>query len=356
MIRRRGIWLLAAWSILITVVGGQNVPAGQTLPKLVLEKATHDFGEMEAGQPLRYSFKVKNAGNSDLLITSVSPSCGCTASEYDKVIPPGKEGKITLAVEQTGSYGGEVSKSTAVTSNDPTMPSFNLILRAHFKPGKNSGPNPLIEGKRVGAFSIVPADRWVTSALRGSSVSGAIYLRNTESNPIRITNVVRTGTDFTVSLQKIEEGKRYELAVVTSPTLKPGQYVETVVLKTDSKLIPEVPITLDLTVYPLVFVTPNTINLKGLSISLNGAPATLPTLYIRKIREQGLKVMGVTSTLPFINFEVNTEAEGRVYNVRMMLDRSKIRGPGEFKGRIRVETNDTDNPVFEIPIAGSFVE
>lgn len=42
-------------------------------PLLVIESATHDFGEIKAGTPLRHAFKIKNTGNADLLIESVSP-------------------------------------------------------------------------------------------------------------------------------------------------------------------------------------------------------------------------------------------------------------------------------------------
>ena len=44
------------------------------LPKLVIKESTHDFGEVKAGTPLRYAFKIKNEGKADLLIQSVTPS------------------------------------------------------------------------------------------------------------------------------------------------------------------------------------------------------------------------------------------------------------------------------------------
>jgi len=43
-------------------------------PKLAIESFTHDFGEVKAGTPLRYTFKIKNEGKSDLLIQNVAPS------------------------------------------------------------------------------------------------------------------------------------------------------------------------------------------------------------------------------------------------------------------------------------------
>ena len=42
-------------------------------PHLEIETLTHDFGELKAGTPLRYAFKIKNAGKADLIIESVSP-------------------------------------------------------------------------------------------------------------------------------------------------------------------------------------------------------------------------------------------------------------------------------------------
>lgn len=42
-------------------------------PKLVVTEVTHDFGEVKAGTPLRYAFKIKNEGKADLLIQSVTP-------------------------------------------------------------------------------------------------------------------------------------------------------------------------------------------------------------------------------------------------------------------------------------------
>jgi hypothetical protein len=54
-------------------------PAGPTAgengsqPLLVVESPTFDFGELKSGTPLRHAFKIKNTGNADLLIESVSP-------------------------------------------------------------------------------------------------------------------------------------------------------------------------------------------------------------------------------------------------------------------------------------------
>ena len=101
-------------------------------PKASIPSLEHSFGSVKAGTPLTYAFEIKNEGKVDLEITSVSPSCGCTTSKYDKVIAPGKVGSVTLEVAKTDGYKGEVSKTASVTTNDPERQTFTLTLRATF--------------------------------------------------------------------------------------------------------------------------------------------------------------------------------------------------------------------------------
>jgi Protein of unknown function (DUF1573) len=55
------------------VPNGNGTTSGPA-PLLVIESTTHDFGEVKAGTPLRYTFKIKNEGKADLLINNVAPS------------------------------------------------------------------------------------------------------------------------------------------------------------------------------------------------------------------------------------------------------------------------------------------
>ena len=110
-----------------SVSAQESAKAKASIPAL-----EHSFGTVKAGTPLTYSFEIKNEGKADLEITSVSPSCGCTTSKYDKVIAPGKVGTVTLEVAKTDGYKGEVTKTASVTTNDPDHKSFTLTLRASF--------------------------------------------------------------------------------------------------------------------------------------------------------------------------------------------------------------------------------
>ena len=120
----------AVLSLMIFVFSVSAQDGGK--PKLSIPSLEHSFGSVKAGTPLTYSFQIKNEGKVDLEIKSVSPSCGCTTSKYDKIIAPGKVGTVTLAVEKTDTYKGEISKTASVTTNDPDRQTLTLTLRATF--------------------------------------------------------------------------------------------------------------------------------------------------------------------------------------------------------------------------------
>lgn len=271
-------------------------------------------------------------------------------------MPPGKEGQITLAIEHTENYFGEVAKSAHVTTNDAAMPSFNLMLRALFKvepkPGEEA-KKPALEGKRSGAFAISPNDRWMGAVIRGTSTKTVLYLLNKEAAPVHIKEVIPGGDYFKVQLYPIEDGKRYELVVVVDPALKAGQYTQTVKLKTDSATAPESAVLLELTVYPKVMVSPTAVVVPMLPTSIDLSAIGLPKIYIRKPREGGLKINKVTSSLDFVRTTLVTEKEGEFYTVDLKLDSQKTK-PGEYEGTIRIETNDSETPVIEIPIKCAF--
>lgn len=273
-------------------------------------------------------------------------------------MPPGQEGKITLAIEHTESYQGEVAKSANVTTNDPVYSSFSLTLRGHFKLDRPVEvplvPPPVMASRRAGPFVMQPNDRWVTSVLSGTSTSTRMSLLNAEDKPVHIKKVTAGGTSFNVNLQTIEAGKRYELAIATDPALKPGHYEQTVKVTTDSAQSPEATLLLEVTVYARVFVRPTALNVQPLSLESDLSAVNLPLIYVQKLREGGLKINSITSTLPFIKLAVETQTEGESYSIKIRFDKSLIPGVGRFSGKIRIETNDSDLSTVEVPIQVAF--
>ncbi len=80
------------------------------------EASSYDFGTIVLNKPVSHTFTLTNSGNEPLIISRVTTTCGCTASEYPKeAILPGKSADIVIAYNAAST--GAFSKSATVYSN-----------------------------------------------------------------------------------------------------------------------------------------------------------------------------------------------------------------------------------------------
>jgi hypothetical protein len=236
-----------------------------------------------------------------------------------------------------------------------------LSLKAFFKPDPNApvvaAPQPapaIMPFRRVGSFNISPSDKWVTAVVTGLTMSNTFSFSNVEKRPTRVTKINQGGKDFEVILRTVEDGKQYALAVTSNPALKPGRYTQTVEVMTDDPDMPKIPIELEINVYPLVIATPQTLMLPKVTLQSDVSRIAIPTIYVRKVKGDGLEIKRVSSTIPFLKLELQTEKAGEAYTVRASLDKSSSLSAGDFEGKIRIETNDPDAPVLEVVVRGGF--
>ncbi len=95
------------------------------LPVMEFRETLHDFGTVIEGEIVTFSFKFKNDGGSNLLISNVSASCGCTATKYTREpVKPGEEGVVTVTFN-THRRNGFQNKSITVASN--TQPNKTVL-------------------------------------------------------------------------------------------------------------------------------------------------------------------------------------------------------------------------------------
>jgi uncharacterized cupredoxin-like copper-binding protein len=103
--------------------------AGNT-PVIYFPETQHDFGKVNEGAKLDYTFRFINKGSTDLLIKDVKSSCGCTAALLSSSnLKPGQEGTIKVEFD-TKNRAGKNSKTITVQSNDPDNPAKVLTIYA----------------------------------------------------------------------------------------------------------------------------------------------------------------------------------------------------------------------------------
>ncbi|MEL6195218.1 MAG: DUF1573 domain-containing protein [Bacteroidota bacterium] len=77
----------------------------------------YNFGQVESGDKVPHKFKFTNTGASDLVITNVKPSCGCTTPSYSTdPIAAGESGYIDVVFNSAGKTGVQ-NKTITVTGN-----------------------------------------------------------------------------------------------------------------------------------------------------------------------------------------------------------------------------------------------
>ena len=80
-----------------------------------------EVGEIPQNKPKAIEFEFKNTGKTDVIITNVKASCGCTATDYTKTpIKPGETAKVTATYNAANK--GAFTKTVTVTTNAEEAP------------------------------------------------------------------------------------------------------------------------------------------------------------------------------------------------------------------------------------------
>lgn len=96
-----------------------------TMPTFEFETTDHDFGTLKQGEKVSFTYKFKNIGKGDLIISTVVPGCGCTVAQFTKTpVKRGESGFVTLNLD-TENKSGIMRKKVAVQAN--TYPAETLL-------------------------------------------------------------------------------------------------------------------------------------------------------------------------------------------------------------------------------------
>jgi len=127
----KGIYFFTGLALIVSVIffafSNTKLSASDANAKIVFAEESHDFGIVEQGPILEYSFRFTNDGDKPLVIEKVQPSCGCTGAttdgknEYSK----GESGEIKITFNTQGRESHQ-EKHIAVMTNDTENPKKDL--------------------------------------------------------------------------------------------------------------------------------------------------------------------------------------------------------------------------------------
>jgi len=87
----------------------KNKPAEKEtngITKFEFNEEMHNFGLLQSGEIIVYTFVFTNTGDKELKIDDVVTDCGCVHAEFLKEpVPPGKTGLIEVEFDSSGLFG-----------------------------------------------------------------------------------------------------------------------------------------------------------------------------------------------------------------------------------------------------------
>jgi hypothetical protein len=341
-------------------------PKDYAPPVLFIENAKHDFGSVFLGEEVTHTFTLHNKGGSNLVISQIKPSCGCTYVDHDKVIAPGKSGSVTLKIDTRRLRAGKQAKTAEVFSNDPKAPKEKL----------------LIEGSVATIFTVNPEYPRIEAVRGTANPSTVIALEKTVDKPFKVSgvSVVKTpaapgstaappADRLAATLTEKAPGKTYEIAVtaLTQENDKANNFyeklnVDIVDESTGKKLTQEISVTVRF--QDRISVNPRTVWFRRNEVQPAAAaadasapvpaPAPAPAAPAPTVKTVTLKsevpgfkfkITKVESSDPHFSVTQSAVRDGEEYQVNVKIEKlpedPKIKS---MKGDIKVSTDDPANP------------
>jgi len=154
-------------------------------------------------------------------------------ARFDRAIPPGGTGKITLQID-TSRIRGEFQKKAIVWSNDPERMSLALYL----------------EGEVIPHISIEPGGYLSLRGTKGRVSRGRLDIINNRKGPMKITGTDSDLKDHIVwHIEETKPGYVYRLEV-EDISMKAGDYTGHLIIRTDNPKKPELVIIINGNISP----------------------------------------------------------------------------------------------------------
>jgi hypothetical protein len=203
-----------AWGVL-------PIPAAGAAPHAVIQATAFDFGKITEDQPLTHTFVIKNTGTAPLTIEEVDPDCACTVPDYDKSIPSGGQGKITLTIKPF-SVMRQFKKEAKVRLDDPDQPLLVLTLTGMAQPFIEVQPSHIVRLRGA----------------PGDNIQGWVRFISHLSTPFKITQYRTTIPDKIELTLKTEVPDKVYVLQVSNKGVQAGAYTGLIELFTNSQKRP----------------------------------------------------------------------------------------------------------------------
>lgn len=256
-------------------------------------------------------------------------------AKFDKVIPPGQEGKVNLVIEGSKVHGS-FAKNTTIHSNDPDSPTMSVSMVGNEIP-----------------FVAVEPERLYLQGRYGEKIERAVTVRSNEENPdFEVTSVASNIDDkITYKLEKMEDGS-YTVKLFKNPKLPTLNTYGTLMIHTNSENAPERVVQVQVVTKGSITAQPSTINFGGVMFANKGEEATPVKKQVTLIRSEGeFNITDIEFSSDMYEANYAEVVPGKRFNVEVTFhppvkDQARQREVGEMI----IHTNDPAEPTLRVKL------
>jgi len=311
-------------------------------PKAVAVEPIKDVGFVAKGDMATNEFVIRNDGDAPLELREVRAACGCTVADFDKVIAPGKTGKVRVTVD-TKSFSGPTAKGVTVYTNDPEAPTIELTVRATI--------DQFIKMKPGYA-------RFIT--VQGESKEGKIVqtLWTPDKSPFEVVKVESPYPFLNVRFWEAKPEERladnkdqqqWKVEIHLDNDAPVGALTQAVKIHTNHPKQKLIQIPISGFVRPVMAVTPPIVDMG----QVDGKEPVRFSINVRNFATEPIKVTGIAGDVQGVNAKIEPVQEGREYQVQVTFQPDARKGP--VNGKLTLTTDSPKVPRIEVQLKGNVI-
>lgn len=302
------------------------------VPQIQFDDPIFDFGRMPSGKDVLHDYWFTNTGNGPLEILLIKPSCGCTtAGEFDRVVQPGRKGRIPIKVATAHATGTLMKTITVQTNVAPPGNNTVLSIRGDIWKAVQADPASLYFGRlTVGADD----DRRISQTTVISTAGGAMMSPG---------NVRSSSPMFQAELTEVTPGSKYNLIITAAPPFRIGSNYATVELSTGVAEVPTLQVQCNLLVSPELEVSPD-----SLMVPVAGASSKRP-IQIRNNGKTPMQLLSAVCNNSAVTVQLREVEAGKAWTVMVDIPAGYRRAAPEGD-TIIIDTDQADKARIKVPL------
>ena len=253
-------------------------------------------------------------------------------AQYDKVIPPGQEGTITLEISG-GKVHGTFNKRATVKTNDPDHPQMTIALA----------------GKIISHVDIQPAPRLYLSGTYGEQVSKELIVTSNEKKKSFEIIHLSSNIDDKITYKVIPESEpgKYKIKVWKNPKLPSLQTWGSLFVDTNSEFSPRKVVQINVATRGSIVCQPSSLNFGAVKVTVGkgAVKAIEKSLMVFKVKGD-FNIENVEFSSPDYHAEIEPLEDGKRYKV--IVNFLPLAKKSNFRDEMVINTDDPREPSVRI--------